>query len=265
MFAYFWNSEIHLNNFVFWTELCGSLIEVVVAMAYLLTLGKQITEAVKKQREHRIELFALVAAIILPLVVVCSHRIGQLQETRIAEINPLKHPVLTATASAHFSVVSGFDLNRIDRSRRFVSSLIFSQRWHPINRADLSFTSETIEALAGSECFINFTWDSSMAFFLPTPKTVGETLASLDKCSLSANNIKPGSDNSAPAFEITGGEVTLILNSTVQKKFILLPQKPPFPLIDLVGIESGTNISRVTWKSDLRNAPTVIGWDPKLE
>src|SRR5580704_4541606 len=78
MFAYFWNSEAHLGSLVFWTELIGSLIEIAVVASYLFTFAKEPTEEVRTQREHRAEVFGLLAAIIVLTVVLGNRRIGVL-------------------------------------------------------------------------------------------------------------------------------------------------------------------------------------------
>jgi len=43
-------------------------------------------------------------------------------------------------------------------------------------------------------------------------------------------------------FEITGGEVVLKLNSSIEKKLVLPPQKLPWGLLMFVGVDSTTNL-----------------------
>lgn len=253
MFAYFWNSENHLSNLTFWIELVGSLVEVFVVASYLFTFGKEPTEEVKKQREHRAEVFAFVAAIIVVTVVLGNHRIAQLQKSMADAADPLNQPVRSATARLRFSVREGSDVGRIDQVKSATSMLGFNRRDELLNKPAFDLKASAIEVWPNGDCFMDFALNTRIASFQPITEPVGKLLASLDKCLLWVNEIAnaPSTD-----FEITSGIATLTFNSTADKIFVFPAQKSPPHVMIFIGVESDSKKTNVVWDSRINRSIT---------
>jgi hypothetical protein len=177
--------------------------------------------------------------------------------SRIESIDPLKQPVTTATAFGRLTV-TGFDLGRIARDTGSRCTLSFHPRGQFPSAALFEFECSEITVLTSNECTMMFTRSTlSTVFSPPVMDTVEKTIESLDRCTLNVAEVI----SSPKEFKITGGDVTIVLNSFAKKKFAFPPQQLPqyWNFIMAIGLEPEAKGSRIIWE------PTPDGEGARLE
>lgn len=179
--------------------------------------------------------------------------------SRIEKIDPRKQPVTTASALAHLEV-TGFDLNKISQCTGDKCSLSFHPRGTVPGAVSFHFDSDGIIVYRSNSCLISFTRSMfGKSFTPPGGDTVGKVLDAIDTCCLDFATVFASTN-----FMTTGGDVTLTLNSEVQKRFVFPPQQLPSYGIEIVGVDPATNHSRVTWKM-VPEGGDIVGLEFHLE
>jgi len=84
LLSYFWNSEIHLQWFVYCVDFGGAIIDIILCILTLAMLRKELAEHGKKWVEWMIESGALIVAVLVLVTVIGLERLGTLQEQRIS-------------------------------------------------------------------------------------------------------------------------------------------------------------------------------------
>jgi hypothetical protein len=148
---------------------------------------------------------------------------------------PIEQPVMSAAAFVSFSVSSSFS-----PSKNGAKTLAFHRRGQPLGTAAMLLGADDIE-VQGKVCRVEVKWSGTAARMVIGGKaneTAGELLHVLDRLTLIVSGTY--SQTNSSVFEISGGSVTLLLNGSCPKTFVIPPQKPLLSCL-VSGFESVTN------------------------
>jgi hypothetical protein len=173
-----------------------------------------------------------------------ANELAQASNT-VTRIDPLKHPIKSATAVVHFTLAEGVSISAPQNDNRYQSILYFSHRNEDASVVWLMLRSKDIEVY-GAECFISLSLDEPGFLLSPTSRpaeSVQKFLNSIDKCRLVAPGIRiQRGTNLNSTTDISAGDVTLMLNSSETKIFLTPAQKlPGYPMLIFTAFETGTN------------------------
>lgn len=161
----------------------------------------------------------------------------------MVKIDPRNRPTTTAEAVARFRV-SSLDLNRLVIGPVSLPNLLPGTKGGPfvgfIPKGQITGTCLTLNAIevtrSGEECLIRLAWPSATS----SAETAEMMREKIGSCLMYVGYVTPAVTETGQmqVVEITGGELTLRLNTFVEKKFVFQPQTCPFSGVALLGIEA---------------------------
>jgi len=234
-FSYFWNSDAHLHSLVFWIDLGGGTLDVLLAVVTLAMLRKELTEHKKKKVEYLIESGALIVAILVVVTVIGMSRAETLQDKhlddKLINLNPLKQPISDISAIVKIVVKENPTLNKPlpwnTTGLGYVCKMMFSTMPNELNATRFCPLNGQLEGLVGKApesrtYLLKFQVDP---FTSALGAGFGMPVDDFDKVNalwLQELFLPDGA-------EIINGSVSVTINSSIRKVFPIPAQKVGAP------------------------------------
>ena len=212
----FWNNAGNLvasNGWLFW--LLGFVCTLVIAVRDQPEIMREIRAASGRKKIGPVCNLSLhwLAAAVTGLGALGS----QIGSDKLDASLPENQPVRSVAASARFKISRvATNFVELDTGPNRKASLSFARRGEHPGVMALFLTADRFSRF-GDEYFVEFVWDSltHRVTGSKTNLTAGQLMSDLRECFLSIHFL--------PEFRHVGGKVTLTLNATVQKEFVLVP------------------------------------------